>query len=192
MKFKQLAIILALFGFSTYLFAEPVKYSFSSFGGGLPSSAARVSLAANDDNTQQRIIIEDDDEDDYDYDYDYSDEPTVKKGKQTGLIITYVVVGVVAVAGIAIGAYYLTNESANCCATTLDNMAQGCGEECGKECGSACNQSMDDACSSSMNNACSSSSSQGCSSSSSSSSCSTTSISGLLANGIQIIPVYVP
>ena len=192
MKFKHFAIILALFGFSASLFAEPVKYSFSSFGGGLPSSAARVSLAASDESTQQRIIIEDDETDDYDYDYDYSDEPTVKKGKKTGLIITYVVVGVVVTAGIIIGAYYLTNESANCCATTLDNMAQGCGEECGKDCGSACNQSMDDACSSSMNSACSSSSSQGCSSSSSSSSCSTSSISGLLANGIQIIPIYVP
>ena len=184
MKFKHFAIILALFGFSASLFAEPVKYSFSGFGGGLPSSAARVSFAANDDTNQQRIIIEDDEDDDYDYDYDYSDEPSVKKGKTAGLIVTYVVVGVVVTAGIIVGAYYLTNESANCCATVTENMAQGCGEECGNECGDACSKSMSDACSSSMNDA--------CSSSTSSSSCTTNSIGNVLANGIQLIPIYVP
>lgn len=188
MKLKQFAIILALFCFSASLFAEPVKYSFSSFGGGLPSSAARLSLAADDDSSQQRIIIQDDEDEDDDYYYDTSDEPTVNKGKKTALIITYTVIGVVAIAGIAIGAYYLTNSSADCCATLVDNSiegcAQGCGEECERDCSDACADSMSDACSSSMNDA--------CSSSTNSSSCTTNSISNILANGIQIIPIYVP
>ena len=184
MKLKYFAIILALFGFSASLFAEPVKYSFSSFGGGLPSSAARLSLAADDGSTQQRIIIEDDEDDTNDYNHDYSDEPTVKKGKSAGLIVTYVVVGVVVVAGVALGAYYLTNETANCCATSIDNMAQGCGEECGKQCSDACADSMSEACSASMNDA--------CSSSANSTTCTTTSISNMFANGIQLIPIYVP
>ena len=190
MKFKHFAIILALFCFSVSLFAEPVKYSFSSLGGGLPSSAARVSLAADSETTQQRIIIAEDDEDDdndyndRNYDYDYPDEPTVKKGKKTGLIITYVVVGVVVVAGIAVGAYYFTNESANCCATVSDNLmegcAEGCGEECGRECGDACSQSASEACSASMNDA--------CNSSTSSTECTT----NILSGGFQLIPIYVP
>ena len=189
MKFKHFAIILALFCFSTSLFAEPVKYSFSSFGGGLPSSAARITYAANDETTQQRIIIEEDEDesdDDYDYDYDYSDEPTVKKGKKAGLIITYAVVGAVVIAGIAVGAYALTNESANCCATVSDNLiegcAEGCGEECGRECGDACSQSMSEACSASMNDACNSSTTE----------CTTNSITSILANGLKLMPVYVP
>ena len=58
MKFKTFAIILALFGFSASLFAQPVSYSFSSFGGGLPSSAKKVSFSANADTvTSQRIIV---------------------------------------------------------------------------------------------------------------------------------------
>ena len=188
MKFKHFAIILALFAFSTSLFAEPVKYSFSSFGGGLPSSAARISMAADSEQTQQRIIIteDDEDEDSYydndDYDYDYSDEPTVKKGKKTGLIITYVVVGVVLAAGIAVGAYYFTNESANCCATISDNLmegcAKGCGEECGRDCGDACTASMSEACSDSMSDACNSSTTE----------CTT----NILSGGFNLIPIYVP
>ena len=74
MKIKTFAIILALFGFSASLFAQPVTYSFSSFGGGLPSSAARVSLAADNETTQQRIIIEDDD-DDYNNSSNTDDNP---------------------------------------------------------------------------------------------------------------------
>ncbi len=193
MKFKHFALILALFGFSASLFAQPATYSFSSFGGGLPSSAARVSMAASE-TTTQRIIVADDDEEDEapDYDYDYKDEPTVNKHKKTGLIVTYVVLGVVVTAGICIGAYYLTNESANCCSTLSDNLAEGCAEGCGESCGEA----SGDACVSSSSDACSSSSSSesACSSSSStsSSSCTTESIGNVLVNGFQLIPIYVP
>jgi len=70
MKIKQFAIVLAFFGFSLSLFAEPVTYSFSGFGGGLPSSATRLSLAADSDTSQQRIIVEDDEDNNYNYDYD--------------------------------------------------------------------------------------------------------------------------
>ena len=179
MKFKHFALILAFLGFSSSLFAEPVTYSFSSFGGGLPSSAARVSMAASDSSTQQRIIVEDEEDDNYNY--DYSDEPTVKKNKKTGLIITYVVIGVVVTAGIIVGAYYLTNESANCCSTLTDNFLEGCGEGCGEACGA----SMEDACASSINESCSSSTG-------STTSCTSKSMGDILVNGLQLIPIYVP
>lgn len=176
-KIKLFAVILALFGFSASLFAEPVTYSFSGFGGGLPSSAAKVSKYSSSDTPQQTIIVEDDE----DYDYDYSDEPTVKKGKSTALIITYVVIGVVVVAGIAVGAYYLTNSSADCCATATDNFIEGCGQGCGE----SCSASMDEACASSVNEACSSSSS-------SSTTCSSQSLGNMIVNGFELIPIYVP
>ena len=212
MKFKHFALILALFAFTASLFAQPATYSFSSFGGGLPSSAARVSMAAGAKKaTTERIIVADDEDyedyenyeedDDETPDYNYSDEPKVNKHKKTGLIVTYVVLGVVVTAGIIVGAYYLTNESANCCAEVTDNLFKGCGEGCGEACG----ETTADACSSSSSNSScgSSSSSSSCgSSSSSSSSCSSSSgssssdcsssIGNVLANGFQLIPIYVP
>ena len=195
MKFKHFAIILALFSFSASLFAQPATYSFSSFGDGLPSSAAKVSMAGAKKTTTERIIIAEDDEEDEEIpDYDYSDEPKVNKNKKTGLIVTYVVLGVVVTAGIIVGAYYLTNESANCCATVSDNLAQGCAEGCGESCGQSCGESSSDACASSSSDACSSSSSDACSSSTSSNTttCTTSNISGIFTNGLQLIPIYVP
>ena len=65
MKLKSFALVLALFGFSASLFAQPVTYSFSSFGGGLPSSAKKLSAGAtNDTATSQRIIVDEDEEED--------------------------------------------------------------------------------------------------------------------------------
>lgn len=189
MKFKHFALILALFGFSASLFAQPATYSFSGFGGGLPSSAARVSMGASETTTSQRIIIADDDEiieEEQTPDYDYKDEPTVNKHKKTGLIVTYVVLGVVVTAGIVVGAYYLTNESANCCSTLSENFAQGCAEGCGESCGEACGESSSDACASSSSEACSSSST------SETTTCTTESIGNILKNGFQLIPIYVP
>lgn len=192
MKFKHFALILALFGFSASLFAQPATYSFSGFGGGLPSSAARVSMGASETTTSQRIIVADDDEiieeEEQTPDYDYKDEPTVNKHKKTGLIVTYVVLGVVVTAGIVVGAYYLTNESANCCSTLSENLAQGCAEGCGESCGEACGESSSDACSSSSSSGSSCSSSSG----SSSSTCTTSNISSIFTNGLQLIPIYVP
>lgn len=188
MKFKHFALILALFAFSSSLFAQQTAYSFSSFGGGLPSSAARVSMGASETTTSQRIIVADDDEiieEEQTPDYDYKDEPTVNKHKKTGLIVTYVVLGVVVTAGIVVGAYYLTNESANCCSNLSESLAQGCGEGCGESCGESCSESSSDACASSSSEACSSSST-------SETTCTTESIGNILANGFQLIPVYVP
>ena len=180
MKIRNFAIILALFSFSFSVFAQPVTYSFSSFGGGLPSSAKKVSLNAdNDTATSQRIIVDEDD-DDYDDYHDYSDEPTVDKSKKTALIITYVVIGVVVVAGIAFGTYYLASESGKCCESTTNNLLEGCGQGCGEACGS------------SMNQACSDSSSQACSSSSSSTTCKTASLGSMFGNGLSVLPIYVP
>lgn len=176
-KIKLFAIILAFFSFSASLFAEPVTYSFSSFGGGLPSSAAKVAMYSGADTTQQKIIVEDDE----DYDYDYSDEPTVNNKKSTGLIITYVVVGLVVVAGIAVGTYYLTSSSSNCCSEMTDNFIEGCSEGCGE----SCSASMDEACASSVNEACSSGSG-------SNTTCTSQSIGNMLINGFELIPIYVP
>ena len=208
MKLKQFALILALFSFSASLFAQQTAYSFSGFGGGLPSSAKKVSMSAGASKPaeSQRIIVEDEDEDynyDYEYetdeetpDYDYPDEPKVKKNKKAGLIATYVVLGVVVTAGIVVGAYYLTNESADCCSTLSQNLAEGCAEGCGESCGESCGDSATDSCASSSSESCSSSSSSGssCSSSSgsNSSTCTTSNIGNILANGFELIPVYVP
>lgn len=188
MKFKHFTLVLALFAFSSSLFAQQVTYSFSGFGGGLPSSAARVSMAASDTVTSQRIIVADDDEieEEQEPDYKYKDEPTVNKNKKTRLIVTYVVLGAVVTAGIAVGAYYLTNESADCCSTIVDNFAEGCAEGCGESCGESCSDSSSEACSSSSSEACSSSSS------SETTSCTTESIGNILKNGFQLIPIYVP
>lgn len=176
MKFKAFIVILVFFGFSTTLFAKPVTYSFSGFGGGLPSSA----YAGADTATSKKIIIEDDDEnDDYNDDY-YNDEPTVKKGKKTTLIVTGVVVGLVAVAGVIFGTYYFANQSGECCAELTDNFIQGCGEGCGE----ACAQGMDQACSESLSSA--------CSSNSSTITCSEASIGAIFGNGLQIIPIFIP
>lgn len=181
-KLKSFAIILALFGFTGSIFAQPVSYTFSGFGGGLPSSAAK--LSASDENTSQRIIIEDENEDDSDNDYDYYDEPKVSKKKNVALITTYVVLGVVVVAGVVFGTIYMTNESAKCCETTTDSLIQGCGEGCGESCSEACSQSMSEACSASMDEA--------CSSSTSSSECSTTELTTLFTGGLNVLPVFIP
>ena len=179
-KLKSFAIILALFGFTGSIFAQPVSYTFSSFGGGLPSSAAK--LSASDENTSQRIIIDDDSDDDYDY--DYYDEPKVSKKKNVALITTYVVLGVVVVAGIVFGTIYMTNESAKCCETGMNNLFEGCAEGCGESCSEACSESISEACSASM--------SEACSSSTSSTECSTTELTTIFAGGLNVLPVFIP
>lgn len=191
MKFKTFALIIALSAFSASLFAQPVTYSFSGFGGGLPASAKKVGVTKTSDTmTSQQIIIEDDDVDestDEEYTYDYSDEPKVNKNKNAALIATYIVVGAVVVAGIVFGAVYLSGESAACCESGTDSFIQGCGEGCAESCG----QGLGDACAASMEGACSGATEQACSSSSSSTECSST--SGLFSgNGLALIPIYVP
>lgn len=180
MKLKTFATILALFCFSASLFAQPVTYSFSGFGGGLPASAKKVAatrLSDTDTATAERIIIsEDDSEDSNDKEYDYYDEPKVNKSKKAALITTYVVIGVVVAAGIVVGAVYLSNESAQCCESTSQNLADGCAEGCGEAMGEACGKSM----------------SESCSSSSSSANCSTKSFEALLAGNFTLLPVFVP
>lgn len=177
MKLKTIPLALALFSFSAFVFAKPMTYSFSTFGGGLPSSASVLS-ASDSDTTTQTIIVEDDE---YPED-EYSDEPTVKKNKKGALIATYVVLGVLVTAGIVIGAVYLTNESAQCCEEStnnfMDSCTKGCGEGCGQATGQACSDSMAQSCSSS--------------SGSSASSCSSSSISALLQGNAYIIPVFIP
>ncbi len=184
MKFKTFIVLIILSAFSASLFAKPVTYSFSGFGGGLPSSAR----AGADTATSKKIIIEDDEDTSDDY---YDDEPTVKNNSsgKTALIVTGVVIGLVAVAGVIYGTYYFSNQSGECCAEFTDSAIQGCGEGCGE----ACEQSMEQACSESISSACSSSSSSSsCSSSSSSTSCDTASIGALFENGLQIIPIFIP
>ena len=87
-------------------------------------------------------------------------------------------------AAIAVGAYYLTSSSADCCSTTVDKSMEGCAEECGKGCGDACAESMDEACADSIN--------QSCSSSGSTVTCKANSIGNMFANGLELIPIYVP
>ena len=182
MKIKTFAIILALFCFSMSLFARPAAYSFSSFGGGLPSSAKKLSANDTGTATSQRIIVDEDDdyEEDNNYDYDYSDEPTVNKTKSAALLTTYIVVGVVVVAGIAFGSYYLASESGKCCETTTESMIQGCGEGCGE------------ACAEGMAEACADSSTTTCESSSSSTECSSALTGFFTGNGLSLLPIYVP
>lgn len=198
MKIKSFALILALFGFSASLFAQPVTYSFSSFGGGLPSSAKKVSLGASDTATSQRIIIEDDDDlvepepstDDY---YNYPEQTTTKTKKTTnaGTIAAYVVLGVAVVAGIAVGTYYFSTSSGKCCESATEGMIEGCSEGCAESCSKSCT----DACADSMAEACSASAEDACSSSTSSVTCEPTSatLAGLFTgSGLSLIPIYVP
>ena len=186
MKFKSIIAVLVLSGFSVSVFAQPVTYAFSSFGGGLPSSARVASgkLGADTPQTKQ-IIIEDDDEQDDIY---YDDEPTVKKNKDVALITAGVVVGVLAVAAIVYGSIYFSSQSGDCCQSATDNLAEGCFEGCGEECGKGCEASCDQA----VDEACSAAISESCSSSSNNVECNTSSIAALIENGFQIIPVFVP
>ena len=189
MKLKTICIALALFSFSAYTFAKPATYSFSGFGGGLPSSATRVSASDDSDvPSKQKIIVEDDETEDT----TTSDEPTVNKNKKGALIATYVILGAVVTAGIVVGAIYLSNESADCCSSATDNMMKGCGEGCSE----SCNKSMEDACDQSVQSACSSSSgnSTACNSSSSKSTvdCSSSSINAIVQGNVALIPVFIP
>lgn len=178
MKIKTFVIITALLSFSTSLFAKPVLYSFSGFGGGLPSSASVVSYGAESETTSQQIILNDyEDEEDS---YDYYDEPSVSKSKKAALITTYIVLGAVVVGGIVFGSVYLSNESAQCCESASDNLMEGCAQGCGESCGQSCGDSLSQACSDSMSEACSESVT-----------CETDSLS-LLSGGFNLIPVFVP
>lgn len=175
MNFKRLVIFFALICFSTSLFARPAAYSFSSFGGGLPSSAKKITKTSSTTTTSQRIIIEEDDEeDDYEDDddnsYDYNDEPTVRKSKSAALLATYVTIGVVAIAGIAFGSYYLASESGKCCETASTGLFEGCAEGCGEAIGEACAESMAEACAESCEE----------------------SLGSMIVNGFNLMPVFIP
>ena len=189
MKLKTICIALALFSFSTYTFAKPATYSFSGFGGGLPSSATRISASDDSDvPTKQRIIVEDDETEDTNTS---DEEPSVNKNKKGARIATYVILGAVVTAGIVVGAIYLSSESADCCSSASDSMMKGCGEGCSE----SCNKSMEDACSESVSEACSSSSnSSSCNSSSGNSTvdCSSSSINALMQGNVALIPVFIP
>ena len=61
MNFKKIGLCIALTSFTLTLFAQPVTYSFSSFGGGLPSSIqVAQSPVQNVDYGPGSIIIEED------------------------------------------------------------------------------------------------------------------------------------
>ena len=195
MKFKTFVLILALSCFSASLFAQPVGYSFSGFGGGLPGSATKISTASlaaksNNETTSQRIIIGEENEPEEENDYDYYDEPKVNKSKNAALITTYIVLGVVVVAGVFFGTVYMTNQSAQCCETGANGFFEGCAEGCGESCSEGCDEAISEACAASMEGACD----EACSSSTSSSSaeCSETTLNTLLTGGFNLIPVFIP
>lgn len=177
MKLKTIALVLALFGFSNYVFAKPVTYAFSSFGGGLPSSATKVLAADSDTPSTQRIIVEEDDDDDI-FQEDRSDEPTVKKGKKGAVIATYVVLGVLVTAGIIVGSIYLANESGKCLDDASESCAKGCSQGC-SDSSAECGNDLGKSCADSSKN------------SGSNIKCSSDTI-GLAGNGISLIPIYVP
>jgi len=181
MKYKTFVIIATLLCFSASLFAKPITYSFSAFGGGLPSSAKLTKASDNSGNTVERIIITEEDEIEETEEAPdfYYDEPEVKKSKKVALITTYVVLGVVVVAGIAFGATYLSNESAQCCEESSDEFFQNCGDGCAEGCGEAIGES------------CGESLSQSCSESTSSS-CTTNTLSSMFNGGLKLIPVFIP
>ncbi|MCR4900087.1 MAG: hypothetical protein K5907_04640 [Treponema sp.] len=190
---KSFISILVIFCFSLSLFAEPITYSFSGFGGGLPSSASvfKAGADSSDTATSTKIIIEDDedtDDDEYTNDDYYNDEPTVKKEKKTAAVLTGVAVGLVAVAGIVGLTFYFKNSSSECCAQFTDGAIEGCGKGCGESCGEACTKSITDSCS----DACAESMAESCSSSTSNITCTTSSIGAMFENGFQIIPVFIP
>ena len=191
-KLKSFAIITALFCFTASLFAQPVTYSFSGFGGGLPSSVSKISAAglaiagASGDTTSQRIIVDDNDTDDDDY--NYYDEPKVNNSKKAALITTYVVLGVIVVAGVVLGTVYMSNESAKCCESGANGFIDGCAESCGEDCAEGCTQAASEACAESMAGACD----EACASSSDSVECTTSTLSSIFAGGLNILPVFIP
>lgn len=178
MKLKKLGMIFALIGFSASIFAEPVTYSFSGFGGGLPSSAS-VYKPNKLSTTTTQIIIDDDSYDDYeDYDdYESQDSSSNKKrnnkanNNANSLVSTFIIGGIIIATGILVGSAYLSGESAECCQVGTEEFFNGCfegmSEECGEMIGEACAEAIVDSCSS-------------------------TSLSALFGNGLRILPIYVP
>ncbi len=112
---KLLCLCSIFLSFSFTVFGQPL-YKFSGFGGGLPSSAMRVS--ADDDSLTQDL-------DDELKENEGKPKKEKMSPKKKAIIITASVIGgVVVIGGIAIGTYFLINETSKCC----ESAAQGCAE----------------------------------------------------------------
>ena len=175
MNFKKIGLCIALTSFTLTLFAQPVTYSFSSFGGGLPSSIqVAQSPVQNVDYGPGSIIIEED-TDEY-----ISDEETTKKNTKTtkkkdsdsGLIALYIIGGLVLATGIIVGSLYFTNESSECCQASSDALCEGCSEGLGEFCAESLTET--------------------CASSADSSECATQITGALFGNGLSLLPIFIP
>lgn len=175
MKSRSLTTLIVFLTFSASIFASPVTYSFSSFGGGLPSSVNKV--AANSQSNipnSKRIIIEDDDSDITTPQNTYPQKQTSKKQENqsscANTLTTCLVGGVILAAGIYFSSVYFTAETSECCQYAFDGFTQECSEQLGE----ACAEVLIESCTSDT------------------AECSTELVKFLFGNGLKILPIYVP
>lgn len=175
MKPRNLITLVVFLTFSASIFASPVTYSFSSFGGGLPSSVNRV--AANSQSKvpdSRRIIIEDDNTDITTPQNTTPQKQTNKKQEKISscstTATTCLVGGIILAAGIYFSSVYFTAETSECCQIAFDSFTQECSEEIGE----ACAEALVESCTSDT------------------AECSTELVNFLFGNGLKILPIYVP
>lgn len=123
MKFKSIIALTAILSFSALLFAEqPVTYTFSGFGGGLPSSATQT---------------------------DPDKLSSSSSSSSASLLTTAIVGGVLIATGIVVVAVLTKTTNGQCYSDAANACADGFAEECGNNLADACTDSMIESCNSS-------------------------------------------
>ncbi|MCR5437204.1 MAG: hypothetical protein K6E97_09090 [Treponema sp.] len=139
---KCSVFMLVMMAFGINVFARPADYSYSGFGGGLPSSVVQLDEELTDEELQTELLRKE----------QIAKREKAKKTTKIVLITVGVVGGVVLVAACVAGCVALANGSEECCSEASNNMCSGCGDEMSKSCA----DSTSDACSSSASEGCSS------------------------------------
>lgn len=112
---KLICLCSILLSFSFCVAAQPL-YQFSGFGGGLPSSA--IKLSAEDNSTLSEELDKELEE--------LTNQPKEKMpAKKKAIIITASVIGgLVIIGGLAVGGYFLKTEISKCCQSATEDCAQ--------------------------------------------------------------------
>lgn len=122
MKLKSIIAVLAIFSFSSLMFAaEPVTYTFSGFGGGLPSSATQT---------------------------DPDKLSSSRSSTDTTLLTSAIVGGVLVATGIVVVAVLTKTTNGQCYQDAASACADGFAEECGSNLADACTDSLIESCNS--------------------------------------------
>jgi len=117
----SIIFLLASFAFAQQQQKKNATFTFSSFGGGLPSSAVELM----DSGVETNLFPQTSDEDDS-LNETTTQSPKRKSGSSNNKLIYGLVIGAAVIVVIGVGVYLL---SAN-----MDNIAEGCVNACGDGC----------------------------------------------------------